>query len=216
MEIYGFSKAVFFPRLTVFRDLFEGHPPRPVIDGCKDVLDGLEGEELSTAQVQVKKNIDVLSGARKLICVSCWHNNPSESAAMWDLYLKQGEGIAIRTTFERFKAAFQKSEIEVNGGLVKYIDYNSYEPEQMNAILWAVLKRIGFEHEREFRGIIMDGNITSMGVLVNGYMEILIEDIFVSPSTPDWMVSLLQNMLDKYGFKRGVKRSELGLHPIVL
>jgi len=40
--------------------------------------------------------------------ISCWHYNLTESGAMWRLYLKSNEGIAIRTTTKNFKKMFSK------------------------------------------------------------------------------------------------------------
>ena len=48
--------------------------------------------------------------ARKHTYISCWHENSVESAAMWKLYLKSDEGIALQTTFSRFKECFHREE----------------------------------------------------------------------------------------------------------
>jgi len=44
---------------------------------------------------------------RRYVFVNPWHKNEFESAAMWKLYLKSEEGVAIRTTVERLKHAFE-------------------------------------------------------------------------------------------------------------
>ncbi len=38
---------------------------------------------------------------REIHFVSCWHENETESEAMWKLYLKSGDGVAIQTTVVR-------------------------------------------------------------------------------------------------------------------
>jgi|WetSurMetagenome_2_1015567.scaffolds.fasta_scaffold19382_2 hypothetical protein len=38
--------------------------------------------------------------------ISCWHFNNSESSAMWGLYIKGKEGIAISTDAKSFKNSF--------------------------------------------------------------------------------------------------------------
>lgn len=51
----------------------------------------------------VKSVYDRSEKDKKRVFVNCWHLNEYESAAMWDLYLKNEEGVAIQTTFNRIK-----------------------------------------------------------------------------------------------------------------
>jgi len=209
------NRKLFFPRLTILNDPFEGHPPRSIIDSYRNKLAELEGKDFDKMLEIAKHNITVFKQGRFLICVSCWHNNPSESAAMWELYLKQNEGIAIKTTFEGLKDAFAKSEIEVTGGLVEYVNYDTFQRKEMNILCWATLKRLGFEHEREFRVAVLDpSSLNTAGISVPVDIESLIEEIYVSPSMPDWTVSLIQKLLIKYGFNREIKRSTISCHPM--
>jgi len=41
----------------------------------------------------------------KFNAINCWHMNDHESAAMWKLYLKSDEGIAIQSTYRKLKDA---------------------------------------------------------------------------------------------------------------
>lgn len=208
------NKSLFFPRITNLEDPFEGHPPRLTVEAYKDTLNGLEGEELLKATENVKHTLQVFQNSRSLSCISCWHVNTAESAAMWELYLRSGEGIAIRSTFERFMNAFPKSNVDVHGGLVEYVDYDTFKPSRMNTAMWAMLKRIGFEHECEFRGIVLDPLLENSGISVPIDLDILIEDIYVSPTTPTWMTDLLQNMIRRYGLDLEVKCSKLRDQPM--
>ena len=58
----------------------------------------------------------------KYVAVNCWHENEHESAAMWKLYIKSVEGIAIQSTYSKLKKSFINDEI-IFIGKVKYIDY---------------------------------------------------------------------------------------------
>ncbi|MCU4716445.1 hypothetical protein OCE25_29900 [Bacillus cereus] len=44
--------------------------------------------------------------------------NEGESAAMWDLYVKSGEGIAVQTTFGRIKQSLDCREEDIYIGKV--------------------------------------------------------------------------------------------------
>ena len=39
----------------------------------------------------------------KYNAINCWHMNDHESAAMWKLYLKSNEGIAVQSTYETLR-----------------------------------------------------------------------------------------------------------------
>ncbi|KAF5417645.1 MAG: hypothetical protein C5S38_01275 [Candidatus Methanophagaceae archaeon] len=92
---------------------------------------------------------------RRFTIMNCWHINDYESAAMWNLYLKTDEGVAIQSTFKRLTESFlNHAEHDVHIGTVKYIDYETeWLPERysFNPFLH---KRKSFEHERELRAII--------------------------------------------------------------
>lgn len=208
------NRTLFFPKITLFEDPFEGHPTRPTVEAFRSIPDGLSEEECSKRLKVSKQNISKFRDARNLICVSCWHANPVESAAMWDLYFKSGEVMAIRTSFSRFRSAFDETDLQVSGGLVQYVDYETHKTDHVNIVLWATLKRLSFEHEKEFRAIVMSTNILNPGVSVPINIEVLIEEIYVSPTAPDWTVELLQRMLKRYDLIRDIKRSQLSAHPL--
>src|ERR1019366_3762962 len=93
------SKTLFFPRVTTFQqqDPFEGHPPRAFINRLKANPPSMVGQETRSHEELIKGDLENLAGLRRLVCVSCWHANVGESAAMWSLYSSAGEGIALRT-----------------------------------------------------------------------------------------------------------------------
>ena len=59
---------------------------------------------------------------RDELYVSCWHNDPAESAAMWSLYSTKESGIAIQTTSDRFSDALQNCQKEVELAAVEYME----------------------------------------------------------------------------------------------
>ncbi len=122
------NRALFFPRITSLQDPFEGHPPRSVVEAFKKIPEGLSDDERKKRLYIVKNNLTLFRNSRHLICASCWHAKTTESAGMWSLYLKSGEGIAVKTTFKRLKDSLVANGPEVNGGLVQYVDYETYSP----------------------------------------------------------------------------------------
>lgn len=60
---------------------------------------------------------------REVTFVNSWHCQEYESAAMWSLYLKTQEGIAIQSTYKRLVDSLaQYTDFGVKIGMVNYID----------------------------------------------------------------------------------------------
>lgn len=91
----------------------------------------------------------------RFTAVNCWHENDFESAAMWSLYLKSNEGIAIQTTFSKLKKSIIDKET-VYIGRIRYIDYeNEIIESTYNFFNSVLLKRKSYEHEREIRAVVV-------------------------------------------------------------
>ena len=101
---------------------------------------------------------------------------------MWQQYLRSGEGIAIQTTFGQLKKAIANDPTRTYGGKVRYVDFQTFTPEDINLLIWGTLKREGFEHEQEFR-LLAIGEIRPAGFPLQISPELLIENIFVAPTT---------------------------------
>jgi len=84
----------------------------------------------------------------KYTIINCWHLNEYESAAMWKLYLKSNEGIAVRSTFNRLKVSFEAEKRVIFIGKVQYIDYEKDWLPEGNALYPFVHKRKSFAHEQ--------------------------------------------------------------------
>jgi hypothetical protein len=84
---------------------------------------------------------------------NCWHMNDGESDAMWKLYRKGSDGIAIQSTVERVKHSFHNSLADtVYMTLVEYIDYDCFTPPNtLFAPSDYMYKRLAFRHEQEVR-----------------------------------------------------------------
>ncbi|GEM_PF-5423954 len=95
----------------------------------------LKNRLLGKAEEFTKQTYDFSEHERKTKFINCWHLNDFESAAMWDFYLKSNEGIAIQTTFDRFKRSLNRSKEEIYMGKVKPF----------------FTKRISFSHENDVR-----------------------------------------------------------------
>jgi len=203
------SRALYFSRADKLNDPFEGS--WPIINIAR--RDGTL--RLSNADENIQH-------WPRYIAINCWHMNQYESAAMWKLYLKSDEGIAIQSTYARLKKSFIDDEI-INLGKVKYIDYDTDFIEANDTAF--VHKRKSFEHEQEVRALVLktpemegryDFNLETIkyGLQIKVDIETLIERIYIAPSTPDWFADLVKTIVAKYDYNFKVVHSRLDENPL--
>ncbi len=154
-----------------------------------------------------KKNI------KKQVFLNCWHLNEYESAAMWDIYLKSNEGIAIKTTYQYLQNCFL-SKNTVYIGKVKYLDYKKIKPTTKDPFFPFLCKRKSFEHEKEIRALVYltknqlkNQNIKGVFVPVN--VSKLIKTIYIAPTAEGWIKKLVEAILKKYNLNIKVIKSDL-------
>jgi len=109
-------QALFFARSHKLNDPFEGSYARA--NRRQRSVPNDELPDRVYKQGQSGKDI------RKNTLINSWHMNEQESAAMWQLYLKSDEGVAIQSTYRRLTESFHATKEDVFVGIVKYIDYN--------------------------------------------------------------------------------------------
>ena len=184
------SKQLYFTRLDSFSDPWEGVWPQPVLDAIDPN--------------SFLKEITPIS--KKFFFVSCWHVSDHESAAMWDLYGEKG-GVAIKTTCRELKKSLMSNDYYMSD--VEYVDYTSHVLSNINLFDTVKLKRKSFSHEKEMRVVICDmQNSTSnenMAIVdfdnckkISVDLSCLISEIYVSPRSPSWLVTVLEDLLIKY------------------
>ena len=160
----------------------------------------------------IRGNIDLRQIVRTAR-VNCWHMGEFESEAMWRLYTRERDGVAIKTVFARFKEALLGEE-GVNVSRVSYQDYRTESIPFGNALFPLFHKRISFQHEQEVRALFMvhpaeEGPDEADG----GYCQIdlpkLVDEIVVAPFAEDWFVDLVRSLGDRYGIGDRVRPSRL-------
>ena len=209
-------KALYFPRSDLLGDPFEGAMPRDnfrfysLLYGTPPITpQGMQ--ELS----QVRQEL------RKRVYINCWHMNERESFAMWNLYVRSNEAIAIQSTYQLLRTCLPSL---IYAGSVQYIDYAlDFVPED-DLLRPFMYKRKSFEHERELRAIIdvedddeatwVGHTVGSIGRTVPVRLEDLVEQIYVAPTSPSWFADLVRSVMSKYGLDKPVVMSSLDEKPV--
>jgi Protein of unknown function (DUF2971) len=201
--------CLWFTRLDRFQDPYEGFLPEIITR----LADGSDRTEFSQFQYD---------NWRKMACANCWYMSDYESAAMWDLYSKDG-GVAITTHVSRLEESiapeFDPGGWGLYGNAVRYVDFEKTKLETMDAqgavIRAAELhcKRKSFEHEQEYRLTMRleEDEVASdlLGKSVPVILNNLIENVYVSPTAPTWVVGTLTNLAKMYNVPAPVVQSDL-------
>ena len=217
-------EALFFARVDKLGDPFEGSFSLSTIH-TRSLRYGEHADDIDRILSGYTKEM------RRFTAVSCWHESPYESEAMWQRYSREGDGIAIRTTFGDFTQSFMDSQ-EIYAGRVTYIDYaNDFVPES-DPVLVYLYKRKPFEHEKEVRAIIrhhptrpdpsdpskivIDASMPALwgtGFYVQVDLSLLLRGVVVAPLAPDWFADLTASISKTYGLQADVVRSVLADDP---
>jgi len=224
------KQALFFPSVATLAkaDPYEGEPLPTKLRAAQ--------ARGAAALHAFRLNCEVF---KHLNFYNCWHMNDSESDAMWKVYLKGSQGIAIHSTVARIKSSLQNCLTdEIYMALVKYVDYDTFEA---TADTYSrsdyMFKRLAFRHEQEVRlGTSRDdvcsefvdddtGRITSSnphvtladilmhpertGVYVPISISALVERVVIYPFAPVWFSELVTSLSKRLGYGFEVVSSEM-------
>ena len=112
------SRALFFTRADQFLDPFEGALPHT------NIADWPDDSNTSPDTNALARLGAMRQRLLRQVGIASWHMNEHESAAMWSLYLKSDEGVAIQTTYQRLTDAFRECDDPIHLGVVQYIDFD--------------------------------------------------------------------------------------------
>ena len=231
------TRSLFFCRADKFSDPFEGSIPRLEADyRINTYKNNSQFFEKGYDELQALKNISGMQEThqknKKGYLVNCWHINKSESDAMWRLYLKSNEGVAIQSTKERIEATMANVVEDISLSKVRYLDYDKdiwyhevdYPVTSYNSITPFVHKRTEFTHEQEFRMFMKieeaiinekywDNQAIEKGKLVKIDLLSLIENVYLPPTIDEKTKNRIISQSEKLGFKFKYLESKLLSNP---
>lgn len=219
---------LFFCRLDSFSDQHEGAITRPMSHSVVKMAAGL-GSPDTAEMLTIGRRC-----TRKLVYANCWHLNPTESEAMWQLYSPNNQGIAIQTTYQKLASGFLNSGNSLIG-MVTYIDYE-LDRFTMNNFLEAFMhKRQAFSHEQEVRMLIhrfdqlpnqptleefrnceAKLDVQPRNISIPWNLEDNVERIVVNPYAPRWYFDMVRKLVEtvRPSLAERVQRSPLGDEPL--
>ncbi|VTX90103.1 Uncharacterised protein [Neisseria subflava] len=213
------TRSLYFARADTFEDPYEG--AFGSLEN-KEIWENLHKEQFNEILKNpiMSKEVNINCESNRLIndllelnkmikkkwFISCWHENSYESEAMWRLYSSFfANAIAIKTTFRHLYDSLGR-DINIEIGKIEYIDYKkNFAP--VNGVFWR--KRKSFEHEKEVRAMFFDMNENSFGKLIPCDLNILIQEVYISPSAPSWFKKLIEDVNLKFELNAKIVQSDL-------
>jgi hypothetical protein len=202
----GWTKDIFIDRALSLSSVL----PRP--DLFEEQIMQLERFGTYLAKADENKLIETVSWLelefyrRRIIC-SCWHENMHESDAMWKIYSAR-TGVAIKSTAELLAQSIEGymtethsiQEIHYVMERVHYCEEPQLAsvPELYVSCPW-MLKRSGFEHEKEIRifNQAPDKTPAGSGIRIKVNLLRLAEQIVLSPFNPKYVNDGIQRAVKK-------------------
>lgn len=196
------TNQIWFNKIKCFEDVYEGTYPIANKAQRAEIYDGDPPPQCIYDTTEEYE--------RQRLYVLCFHNNEFESAAMWSLYAKDG-GIAIKTTGEKLKKCFQNEQKNIYITPVTYIDYEKDFLPERNAFYLGTHKRKSFSHENEIRCMYFNQGefLDNTGVYININVLELIEEIYISPYAPAYMLDTVKTLVNTFGYDIPVIKSPL-------
>lgn len=195
------SQKLFMSRSDKFEDQYEGTFSEPTF------------EEIKKIAANNPKFLDYYKSHRERVVVSSWHANEYESFAMWQIFTKNNEGLAIQSTIGKLKEALKaEKQFEQYIGEVNYIDYKKEYIPFEDTFFPFLFKRKSFQYEREIR-IISDTSENAIaindGLKIDVIINQLIEKIYIHPKSENWYKNLVVEMVKKLGYEITIEKSDL-------
>ncbi|KAF2081352.1 DUF2971 domain-containing protein [Flavobacterium sharifuzzamanii] len=195
------SKKLFMSRSDKFEDQYEGTFSEPTY------------EEIKKLAADNPEFLNYYKTHREKVAISSWHINEYESFAMWQIFTKNNEGLAIQSTIRRLqKAVKPENNFDQYIGEVNYIDYKKEYIPFDDLFFPFLFKRKSFQYEREVR-ILSDTSKSEIklndGLKINVDINQLIEKIYIHPKSENWYKKLVIELVERLGFGFEIEKSDL-------
>ncbi len=219
------TRTLFFSRVDLLGDPFEGSLTKRDYDLREAFINSLpvsEREILRREDLSTEK-------LRRTFYVNCWHMNDYESQAMWKIYVKSGEGLAIQSSVGRLQDSLSGAIQDIYAGQVSYVNYDDDVIPNSNLFYRVMWKQKSFEYEKELRAIywrltrldresaspdlreLFDNLPPGFDIVVD--LNTLIENIVLSPTSPKWLERLVRTIASRYNIVQP-KSSSLSVNPL--
>lgn len=239
--IFLLAKGLFVPKSSLLNDSLEGVYPENIvhIKGRDNVLSEQGWQIIEVSEEEWITYTDYVQWVRDWTYVSSWHRSDEESYAMWKLYGKYDEAIAVFTRLERLISAFEETT-DLHGRVYARINHVEYfrgteypnylyesseagkigqlnDPFYMHVFENMFKKHRGFEFEKEVRLVmshdatVEPGDRNHLDGRLMKFRREWIDEIRLSPNAPLWFTHVIEEVMTAYKIKAETSVSQMRL-----
>ena len=139
------ENALYFRRADLFKDPLEGTQSQYTLSKRPIFFAGANESWLTQAMPMADER------TRKCVYVNCWHNSDNESKYMWDKYVADNKGIAVKSSLNKIKNSILDLERKFLINPVRYINYERDDTIDANSFYAFFCKDKSYNNEREVR-----------------------------------------------------------------
>lgn len=208
------TKTLHLCRSDLFPDKFEG----------SFTLSVKEAIEVAYKKNRIKYNYDKFKKElREGVFISCWSLGADDNMALWRLYGKTNDCVAITTTVERLRTTL--NEFDVIGQLslrkVQYIKH--WRDPKIEIKPYSNLfryKTVGYAFENEVRVILdrhektFEATSKDEGIALPVNMQKFLRSIVVSPECSSWFKDVVKDIAYRYNVRCPIRNSSMSRQPI--
>lgn len=222
------KESLFFCRVDKLEDKFEGKSPKLNVAHQENwyrqfYLNGhIQSNDI---EASVQKSMLERKGMeeyfKKTNCVCCWNKFTVESYALWKIYSDMDKGLMITSSIDKLRNSFEKTPEMIQLSEIEYVDHETDildNPGNLNPIIIHKHKAYSFEDEirlihqvKAENGLSYDWDAEeiSNGKNLNVDLNILIDEIILSPYSPKWFFEMIKDLMEKYNLNKEIRYSVL-------
>jgi hypothetical protein len=212
------TKKLFFCRLSKMTDKFEGSLPKDNFTKRLNQLSKNQDKDVFETARQERMELEKF---KNYTFVNCWSIGREESYALWKIYLQGSAcGVAIKSTVSKLRKSIESVSDEVSFYLGKVNYTNFIKEDPLTQLSLTTTKSLYYEYENELRAFfITDETVEKSNKilsLIPGWnveidINILIDQIYISPFTGSWFKDSFIDIIEKVhpNFTRLIKVSNI-------
>lgn len=209
----------------------------------RDIHGSLYFTQTQRAQRQIEMSEQMAENQKFHTYINCWNIEPVENAAMWKVYGKEHNAVAIKTTLGRLRSALgNNKDYKIEAGKISYIDFSSDALERPTSQFEKFFTKSEFyRSEGEFRLLfhdwgeecslftnsekfIAEPNVEELDEMAPGLnvpvdIKELIQSLVIGPDSDPWLLESLNTIAEPFlpgiRFENSVVKQWVGLQCMI-
>lgn len=208
------TSSLYLCRSDLFSDKFEGSFTASIKEAIGNAY---KKNRIKYTYDKFKKEL------REGVFINCWSLGIDDNMALWKIYGKTDDCVAITTTVKKLRSALDKFSGQGRLSLRK-IDYiKHWKDPKIEVKPYSNVfkyKTVGYTFENEVRIILdrfdhtFEATSKDEGVMLPVDLRMFLRSVVVSPECSPWFKTVVEDIAVKYGVTCPIRNSSMSKQPI--